>query len=85
MLFSKSVEQPLQLAGERNQRIPRAVHRKIVAAGVQQVQPAPEFWQRTQHFHFAREKLLVQHGKLHVLFDALQPPDADAEAIHITP
>ena len=81
----KRWNKPLQLARECDQRVPGAIHREIVAAGVQQVHLAPEFGQRAQHFHLAREELLVQHRKLDVLFDALQPPHADAEAVHIAP
>ena len=83
MLFGESLEQALQLAREPDQRVPSAVHGEIVAAGVQQIHFAPELGKRAQHFHFAGEELLVQHRKLHVLLDAMQPAHANAEAVHV--
>ena len=83
VLFGEAVEQALHLAGERDQGIPGAVDGKIVAAGINDADLAPELGHGTDHFEFAGEKLLVEHGKRHVLFDGMDAAQAESEIIHV--
>src|SRR6202022_1249200 len=83
MLLAETLEQALQLAGERYQSVPGTVQGKVVAAGINQVHLAPEIRERTQDLQLPCEELLVQNRKLDVLFDGLDAADANAEVIDV--
>ena len=70
-------------ARQADQRVPRAIHREIVAARINHRHFSPEFGHGAQHFQLAREKLLVHHRKLDVFFNGLRAADADAEIIDV--
>ena len=83
VLFGEAVEQALHFARQRDQRVPGAVDREIVAAGIDDAHLAPELGHGAQHFQLAGEELLVEHRKRHVLLDGLHAPQAQAEIVHV--
>ena len=84
ILFGEAMEEPLDFAGEQNQRIPGAIHGKIIAARIKYGHLPPELRHGAQDLELAGKKLFVKHRDLNVFLNSLHPAQTNGEVIHIT-
>src|SRR5882762_6677951 len=66
ILFGETMEEPLDFPGEQNQRIPGAIHGKIIAARIKDGHLPPELRHGAQDLELTGEKLFVKHRDLDV-------------------